>query len=204
MIQDELQAIQEVQTAAAPLDLQLLLLAGIFLSSLGVLALLGLLLARHREQAARLAKLEALDGIERRLAEFKPLSSENGEFDLRRVEHALIDLREGQKRFEERLLQVLEAAQARPALGTDYAPLAAPTGTHLAERVFGRLIALGYEQVQLVTPLEEISKLSQGGDVEGEIRVEARRSGAPHKGRVMVSQGVITDVQLQSVYSIFP
>ena len=74
------------------------------------------------------------------------------------------------------------------------------TNRVLAERVTDRLLALGYDRIEFITAPEELEL--DGG--EGEVRIEARRGGAPHKGRVTVRDGKIVDVQLRSSYEIFP
>jgi hypothetical protein len=145
----------------------------------------------------RLAELDRLSEIK---SAIQPLVDSRGELDLRRLEHVLLDIRDGQRRVEERLLSVLESSQVRSIHG-EALELAAPGASSLADRVVTRLLALGYERVQLVTPAEELSKLAEG---DGEILVEARRDGAPCKGRVSVRGGRLTDVHIQAAYSAFP
>lgn len=141
---------------------------------------------------AALARLETLEELQRTLARWL---SERDDLDLRRIEHLLIDLRDGSKRVEELLLRAEESrASAREAL----VPAAAPA---LGERVVNRLAALGYERIELVTPNQELEALAtQGGDV----LVEARREGVLCKGRVRIRAGRIDAVQLQPAFSIFP
>lgn len=159
--------------------------------------------ARLKQAEARLSRLEKLDPILAALE--RVVKSEDG-LDLRRLEHVLIDIRDGQNRVENRLLAVVESGR-----GTGGSPRGAGTGSGgalpvsgasaLAERVVNRLLALGYERVQLVTPIAEIAKLVDG---DGEIQVEARRDGAPCKGRISVRAGALADLQIQSAYSAFP
>ena len=102
------------------------------------------------------------------------------------------------KRSEERIAQALEAREHEPSV--EAAP-GAPAPARLPERVINRLVALGYERIELLTPAAEFEALVEG---EGEIRVEARRSGATYKGRVLVNQGAIVEVALRPPYEIFP
>lgn len=178
------------------------LLVGILLA-VCVVALCAVLLLRRVEDldrhAARIDELTEIHAAVQRLAE------DQQNLDLRRVEHALLDIRDGQKRMEDRLLQTIEAAKAARAEPVEVIVPAEPSpevsARLFADRVFGRLIALGYEQVHIITPIEELSDLNEK---DGEVLVEARRSGAPCKGRVLIRSGVITDVDLRSVYSTFP
>jgi hypothetical protein len=152
-----------------------------------------------------------LKSIERRLSELdrlselktaiQPLVDRGGDLDLRRLEHVLIDIRDGQRRVEERLLSVIESTHER-SLHTSSSELVATSGSSsLADRVVTRLLALGYERVQLLTSSEEFQYLA---DHDGEILVEARRDGAPCKGHVSVRGGRLADVQIQAAYSAFP
>ena len=85
-------------------------------------------------------------------------------------------------------------AEAREA----HVPVAAPA---LGERIVNRLMALGYERIELVTPHAELEAIAGGG---GEVLVEARREGVPCKGRVRVRAGRIEAVQLQPAFGVFP
>ncbi len=123
------------------------------------------------------------------------------ELDLRRLEHVLIALRDGQKRVEDRLLAAVEARSGGSASRSAIEPVSATLATTLPERIVTRLLALGYERIQFVTPVTDVQKLSA---TDGDVLVEARRDGAACKGRVLVRGGTIADIQLQSAYSIFP
>ncbi|MBL6721312.1 MAG: hypothetical protein ISQ08_07860 [Planctomycetes bacterium] len=166
-----------------------------------VLALAGLLgvgvalLRRLAGLAERLEGLQRLESLDQRL---KGLAESQGALDLRRLEHVLVDLRDSQKRSEERIAQALESREREPQ--PESTP-GAPAPARLPERVINRLVALGYERIELLTPASEFEALVEG---EGEVRVEARRSGATYKGRVLVKQGAIVEVALRPPYEIFP
>jgi hypothetical protein len=156
-------------------------------------------LARIAAAAGEVAKLEArlaaIDEIRALVARF----TEGGrELDLRRVEHALLEIRDGQRRLEDALLRA--AQRDRPGETAAAAPAASAS---LADRVVDRLLAHGYERVQLVSSLEELDQAFASGGV-GEVLVEARRNGVACKGRVLVRGGVVTDVELKPVYTAFP
>ena len=166
------------------------------------------LVVRLGKVEKKLAPLDRLEEIQKAITKTQ---EDTGALDLRRIEHALIDIRDGQKRVEDRMLAVLEAAQGGPRIpGALVTAGAAPGSAHgsnsgsaLADRIVTRLLALGYERIQLVTPLAKIAELAEG-KTDGEVTVEARRDGAACKGRIFVKQAAIADVQIQSAYSVFP
>jgi hypothetical protein len=159
---------------------------------------LWLLVVRLRRMDSKIAHLERLEGIQGALGK---MQEEHGGLDLRRLEHVLIDIREGQKRVEDRMLAVMERSMGAGRNPGAIEPVTAGSADALADRIVTRLLALGYERVQLVTPSEKIGEMV-GGD--GEVTVEARREGAACKGRIVVRRGAIVDVQLQSAYPAFP
>src|SRR5262249_20145678 len=108
---------------------------------------------------ADLAALEALPELQRTGGHWV---SEREDPGLRRIEHLLIDLRDGSKRVEELLLRS-EERRAAAGTGDTLVPIAPPT---LAERVLQRLVSLGYERIELVTPHAELEAIAhRGGDV---------------------------------------
>jgi hypothetical protein len=154
---------------------------------------------------ARLRALEGLgqrlDGLEEIRHAVARLASDRGDLDLRRLEHVLLELRDGQKRLEDALLARLQSPRSLEQ--ADRGPGGAPPS--LAERVTNRLLALGYERVRLVTPIAELEQLAAGeGGGSGELVVEARRDGVLCKGRVLLRRGALTDVEIQPAYKLFP
>jgi hypothetical protein len=167
----------------------------VLLCAAGVV-LLGALLTRLRAAEASLAPLATLESLKRSLDR---IVEERDDLDLRRLEHVLIDIRDTQKRVEDGIVATLEARQ-QVALASG-GPAASTSPVELADRVVTRLLALGYERVLLVTPHDELAKFAQG---DGEVVVEARRDGSICKGRVLVRDGRITELQIQPAYSAFP
>jgi hypothetical protein len=155
------------------------------------------LVARLKALEARLGALEKVGAIEERLA---ALGEARDLLDLKRLEHVLLDLRDGQRRLAERLLDALEAQRVAAAGGG--AASASPTPDGLAERVVTRLSALGFERILVVTPPEELERLAAAG--EGAVAVEARRDGAICKGRVLLREGRLGEAEIQPAYSVFP
>jgi hypothetical protein len=146
----------------------------------------------------RLASLDRLEHLERAVTR---IGAERDDLDLKRLEHVLIDIRDGQRRVEDLLVAALERplALALPGVVSDRTP--AMAAVELADRVVTRLLALGYERVVLVSRQEELARfLADDGDVV----VEARRDGAICKGRVQVRGGRISEIQIQPAYSAVP
>ena len=181
-------------------DLDPTLIVGlvIFVALVAMGGLLVYLTGRLRRQAEALAPLERLESIEGLL---RQLAARREELDLRRLEHVLIDLRDGQARLEERLVRQLEAAPVADLEGAN-GSAEVPRMAGLSERVTTRLLSMGFERIEVLTPLEDLEALAFSP--EGEVVVEARRGGALHKGRVLVKHGSICDVRLRSSYEAFP
>lgn len=149
------------------------------------------LIVRRTHDLDRLAvRLDVLEDLKASLGR---LADARGDLDVRRIEHTLIEIRDGQRRVEDRLLHAVEAA--RQGGGPGRAP------GRLSDRVIDRLLALGYERVQLVTPIDELPADDAAG---GEVRVEAHRNGVLCKGRVSVENGALVDVDLKPTYTAFP
>jgi len=142
-------------------------------------------------------RAKALDGIEEIRQSLQRLIAVREELDLRRVEHLLLDLRDGSRRLEELLLRVPERVASPEAL----VPVSPTAPGHVAERVVNRLLALGYERVELIGGAEELARLSH---TDGQVLVEARRDGVPCKGRVTIRAGRIEAVHLQPAFPAFP
>lgn len=190
--------------------LGVLLLAGVA----AAVACLWILVQRSRPLEGLGERLEGLDEIRRSLAR---LVEQRGDLDLRRIEHVLLELRDAQRRLEDALLRASQTPRS-PSAPDALPPQAREGGAGLAERVVNRLLALGYERVQIVTPTGELDRLaagprpgSNGGGADdepapgsGEVLVEARRAGVLCKGRVQVRAGALLEVELQPAYTVFP
>lgn len=173
------------------LALATLLVAGVVAAGVWTLVLRLTDLRRESERLRSLADIQA--ALER-------LVADRDDLDLRRIEHVLIDVRDGSRRLEDALLRFVEVARGagNGAVGSELVPARPDV---LAERVTNRLLALGYERVQIVTRAEKLLEL---GAKDGEVLVEARRSGVLHKGRVLVRGGQLSEVEMNPAYSIFP
>jgi hypothetical protein len=158
------------------------------------------LVARAREFVGQSRGLEHLPAVARDVA---ALAADRGDLDLRRIEHVLIELRDAQVRLEDVLMRHAEATRAALLNGeaSTALPAIAGGGEALAERAINRLLAMGFERIQIVTRAEKLAEL---GARDGEVLVEARKGGVLHKGRVLVRTGRIANVELHPAYSIFP
>ncbi|MEM7310543.1 MAG: hypothetical protein AAF682_27960 [Planctomycetota bacterium] len=154
--------------------------------------------SRGRELLDRTAVLGELEELSRSV---RGLAEHRSDLDLRRVEHVLIEIRDANQRLEDVLLRHAEATREALVKGDGSLPAATPGSDGLGERAVNRLLALGYERIQIVTRVEKLAELTAR---DGEILVEARKDGVLHKGRVLVRSGRISNVELHPAYSIFP
>lgn len=171
-----------------------LLLLGLGLLA-GILIAIVVLLVRLSVLEKRLGSLDTLGAID---AKLKAMSGSQANLELRRLEHLLVDIRDGQKRADQRLAQALENREREPASESD---VQAAGPSRLAERIINRLLSQGYERIEILTPAKEFEQMVNG---DGEVRVEARRGGAAYKGRVKVQAGSILEVHLRAPFAIFP
>lgn len=166
-----------------------------------VLALLGACAVAAWVAVARLGEIErrlaSLARNDESAAPGAPSRVAREGLDLSRIEQVLTEIREGSKRLEDALLRSIAAGRpasaALESLGTQ--------GVDLAERVTNRMLALGYERIVVITPREQFETIFEGG---GEVQVEARRDGAPCKGKAVFRGGALVDIAMQSAYATFP
>jgi len=163
-----------------------------------LLAAVWTVLTRLREVEREARRLGALEGVEAQLGR---LVSEREDLDLRRIEHVLIDLRDAQRRLEDALIGTVEALRRSDGRPSDELVPAPPFADTLGERIVNRMLALGYERVQIVTHSDKLAELASK---DGEVLVEARRDGVLHKGRMIVRTGRLADLEIHPTYSIFP
>lgn len=173
-------------------------LAVILVLLLFATALAAWMLVAHARGLERLGK--RLDALEELKILVKGISAERQDIDLRRLEHVVVDIRDAQRRTEDVLLRALEKATHDAEVKRNGSAPGDP-GPTVGERVVNRLLALGYERVQIVSPLDDLTRLA-GAD--GEVLIEAHRQGVLHKGRVTLRGGALSDVELSPAYSIFP
>ncbi len=172
----------------------------------GIFVCLVLLLGRARSLEDALEPLETLDELPPGL---RAVTESMSKVDLQRIEHLLIDLRDAQKRLREQLIQLAELPREVPAPApapaasepSDRPKRPAPPAVPLSERVTNRLLALGYQRVQILSESAELDAIGTG---DGDVLVEARRDGATCKGRVTIKNGTIAEVAVRSNHDMFP
>lgn len=71
--------------------------------------------------------------------------------------------------------------------------------TRIVAMIETRLIQLGYRHLRLLGDLGDVQMAD-----EVEVQIEAERNGMPFKGRVLVRNGSVCDVNVQSVAQAFP
>ncbi|MAF64662.1 MAG: hypothetical protein CMJ84_03240 [Planctomycetes bacterium] len=172
--------------AGLPLGAGLLIL-GVVACALGAVVVWRLRLLDER--------LEVLEAIEPVGEDLERVAAVAESLDLGRLEHLLSELRDSQKRLNERLLFLAEE-RGRP--GEVAAETTQPVP--LGERITNRLLAMGFEGIQLLGGPEALEDCA----AEADVVVEARRGGAFCKGRVRVRDGVIAQVDLRTAHSMFP
>ncbi len=146
--------------------------------------------------------LKEMGGIRTLNQRLESLASALERVDLSRVEEMLGQLHDDLRAVQRATHAVEEAvAQAgAPAPRVEAAVEAGPASP--AQRAVAvteaRLLQLGYGGLRILTDLEG------AGDGDLELQVECERNGMPCKGRVVVRNGAVRDVQIQTVHQAFP
>jgi hypothetical protein len=171
--------------------------------------LVHLRLIRFEEHLQKLAGIRGLDDRLRAIDErLRVVGDAVDKVRLDRLEHGvdrlhadLEDLREATSEVQHAVVQI-----PQPVVGSAPAPAAAPVeapresaGERLLALVEARLLQLGYHDVDVLT---DLGKIDVAGDIE--VLVECWRGGMPAKGRVMVKNGSVRDVAMQTVATMFP
>lgn len=170
--------------------------------------LVHLRMVRLEEHLQKLAGIRTLDdrlrGLDERL---RMLAESFDKVRLDRVEQHLGRLHEDLEDLREATVDVRHAVVEIPAPtivhSTAEAPVVLPVTESVGQRVRAlvetRLLQLGYHDVHLLTDLVGVE-----ADHDIEVIVEAERGSMPVKGRVVVRNGSVRDVALQSVVQMFP
>lgn len=177
-------------------------------------ALVHLRLVRFEDHLSKLAgirglddRLRALDDRLRVLAESLDKPRADVRFDrvegqLERLHEDLLDLREATTQVRSAVAEipapVVQAAPVQPVVEIPRPP-ADTVATRLLAQIQTRLHDLGYREVRV---LNDVSGARLEDDVE--VQVECERGSMPIKGRVLLRNGAVRDVALQSVVQMFP
>ncbi len=163
--------------------------------------LVHLRLLRFEEHMRKLSGIPVLDDRLRLLIEtIEKLRLDRLEAHLERLHEDLQDVREATTEVQNAVVRIPRPAAI--AAGAD-APAIAATheseGARLLAVVETRLLQLGYSNIQV---LSDVSRLHADGDAE--VQVECEKGGMPAKGRVLLRNGAVRDVALQTVAQMFP
>lgn len=171
--------------------------------------LVHLRLVRFEEHLQKLAGIRSMDDRlrlldERLLALVEGLDRfrlERVEAKLERLHEDLEDLREATSGVRQAVVQI--PVPPMPALAGDGSVvIAAPSespGARIRALVENCLLQLGYGDLAILTDLGQTRS-----DADVEVQVECEKNGMPVKGRVLVRNGSIRDVALQTAAQMFP
>jgi hypothetical protein len=177
-----------------------------FLAILVGYVLLHLRLVRFEEHLQKLTGIRSIDDRLRGLDDRMRLLVETLEkLQLERVEQRLDRLHDDLEDLREATVEVHTAVVQIPAPPIGVPVAAAPVvlsdsvGARVAALVESRLLQLGYGNLQILTDLGDVR-----GDRDVEVQVECERNSMPAKGRVVIRNGAVRDVALQTVAQMFP
>jgi hypothetical protein len=126
------------------------------------------------------------------------LQLERIEQRLDRLHDDLEDVRDATGEVRMAVVQIPSAPTGAPIAAAAVA-LPEAAGARIAALVEGRLLQLGYGNLQILTDLSDVQ-----ADRDVEVQVECERNSMPAKGRVLVRNGAVRDVALQTVAHMFP
>ncbi|MFT4841948.1 MAG: hypothetical protein ACI90M_002417 [Candidatus Azotimanducaceae bacterium] len=174
--------------------------------------LVHLRMIRFEEHLQKLAGIRAIDDRLRTLDDrVKHLAEASGKGNLDRVSAQLDKLHEDLEDLREATIEVRSAVVQIPAPtvvaavaddGSNSDRSAAQSespATRIVAMIETRLLQLGYHNLRLLGDLSDVQMAD-----EIEVHVEGERNGMPFKGRVIMRNGSVHDVNLQSVAQAFP
>ncbi len=165
--------------------------------------LLHVRVARFEGHLEKLASLRSIDDRLRQIDDRLQLlgtsvdriRTERVEGQLERLHNDLEDLREVTANVQNAVVQI--PAPAAPTPSGEFPNES--SAARMLTAVENRLLELGYHEIRV---LNELGGVDAAGDVE--LQVECWRGGMPAKGRVLVRNGAVRDVALQTVVQMFP
>jgi hypothetical protein len=177
-----------------------------FLALLVGYVLLHLRLVRFEEHLQKLAGIRSIDdrlrGLDDRMLllveSLEKLQLDRIEQRLDRLHDDLEDVREATGEVRAAVVQIPASPVGAP-IAAAALPLPEAAGARIAALVEGRLLQLGYGNLQILTDLTDVR-----ADRDVEVQVECERNSMPVKGRVLLRNGAVRDVALQTVAPMFP
>jgi ribosomal protein S10 len=160
--------------------------------------------ARFEQHLQHLARLQRLEEQLARLQQMVGGDAEplrRIEAQLQRLGEGLEDLREATVHVSEAVVQIPQPSPTQPS-GDGTLVSAASVGSpkeQVRAVVESRLLHLGYGNLRLLT---DLAGVDLDGDIE--VQVECERGQMPAKGRVLVRNGAVRDVSIQTVAATFP
>jgi hypothetical protein len=159
-------------------------------------------IARFEQHLEKLTLLRSVDDRLRQLDDRVQLLGqsvdrirvERVEAQLERLHDDLQDLRELAASVQPATVPV-----PTPAVAQGGEPVAEAPAARIVAAVENRLLQLGYRDVQILSDLQRLEP-----SVDAELQVECWRGGMPSKGRVLVRNGAVRDVAVQTVTQMFP
>lgn len=178
--------------------------------------LVHLRMIRFEEHLQKLAGIRSLDDrlrgldetVQKMAGSMAKVSMERVTAQLERLHEDLEDLREATTDVRQAVVQIptpsISAAAIRGAVddaaASDRAPMIAESpATRIVALIETRLLQLGYRNLRL---LGDLSMVQMADEIE--VQVEAERNGMPFKGRVVMRNGSVHDINVQSVAQSFP
>jgi hypothetical protein len=148
-------------------------------------------------------RLRSIDDRVKQMAESTAkVSLERVSAQLERLHEDLEDLREATTEVRQAVVKIPGMTAAAREKGGAGAPGNAGNespATRIVALIETRLLQLGFRHIRLIGNLVG----AQMAD-EIEVQVEAERNGMPYKGRVVMRNGSVHDVNVQSVAQAFP
>ena len=150
-------------------------------------------------------RIRSLDVHVEQMAELSGnVSLERVTKQLERLHEDLEDLREATSEVRSAMVHipmpdVVSGGGDTGSLSDVAAVRAESAGTRIVALIETALLQLGYRKLKLLGDLSDV----QFGD-EVEVQVEVERNGMPFKGRVVMRNGSVHDVNVQSVAQSFP
>lgn len=168
--------------------------------------LIHLRVVRFEEHLRGLAVLRSIDERIAALPQHLPTADKDRlkviEAHLQALREAIEDLRETGERIGANLGEAIVQIPQPPApvvVEAGSGAAAASLSDRTRALVEARLLQLGFGNLRL---LSDLSSMPLEGDVE--VQVEAERRHMPYKGRVLLRNGSVRDVAMQSAATSFP
>ena len=168
--------------------------------------LLHLRIVRFEEHLQKLSGIRSIDDRLRALDDrmmllveaLEKVKLDRVEARLDRLHDDLEDLRDATVDVRSAVVQIPTPGVVTVA-GNAPAPIAESAPVRIAALVESRLLQLGYGNLHILT---DLAGLALDRDVE--VQVECERNNMPVKGRVLLRNGSVRDVAMQTVAPMFP